>query len=230
MSVDELKQIFFTLKDEHDVFRDAFLKEFSEKAMQAFVTDPLSVCVNYPDKTREESLVITWHENKRRMEESLARKASRMLTATNAFLLESNFQEQHAKVATVVDGQILCGYYKVMLTSTHYEFVLIRTNVPDDEIRSKVIVPFGTVMGEGPWSDVTPGKINLVYDEDDRDEGYYDEDEQDHDEGYYDEHDDDDHICHECKHDLDDCPEGGDHTEEHRYLEQEGRGRRHLHE
>lgn len=214
MSVEELKQIFFTLKDEHDVFRDAFLKEFSEKAMQAFIADPLSVCVNYPDKTREESLVITWYENKRRMEESLAHKASRMADAANIYLRESNFQEQHAKVATVVDGQILCGYYKVQHMSTHYEFVLIRTNVPDDDIPSKVILPLGTVMGEGPWSDVTPDKINFIH-----------EDEQDHDEGYYDEHDDDDHICCECKHDLDDCPEGGDHSEERRYMEQHERGR-----
>jgi len=213
MSVDELNQTFFTLKDEHDVFRKAFLKEFSEKAMQAFMADPLSVCVNYPDKTREESLAITWHENKRRMQESLAEKASRMADAANICLRESNFQEQHAKVETVFEGQILCGYYKVQRTSTHYEFVLIRTNIPDEDVPSKVILPLSTVMGEGPWQDVTPSKITML---DDEPEGLS--------------LDDDDIPCHFCGCRLEECLEDGDHSEEMRYLEREHGGRRHWHE
>lgn len=189
------------LATEHDEFLKNIKDSYSEEAKQAFLADPKSVWIQWGTETREEALINQWNDKLLRAQESLARKAARLDVVQTAYARESWFQDEHASVNTVIDGNILCGFYKVfrILSSDdgrpmHFEFVLKRsTHVLGNEIPAKVIVPLSTMMGVGAWSDVTLSKITM------KEEEHHD-----------------DYLCSHCGCDLGDCPEGGDHGDQMR--------------
>jgi hypothetical protein len=196
MDAHQLKMESERCRYEYENCKANFNEAFSEEAKEAFLANPKSVWFQYDEgQTRKEGLTEQWNDEKRRFTASLERKAKRLDVAETAYARECWFQSEHAYVNTVIDGKILCGSYKVfrILSSDdgrpkHFEFVLKRSPILGDEIPAKVIVPLGTMMGVGAWSDVTLSKITM------KEEGHHD-----------------DHLCHHCRCELSECPEGGDH-------------------
>ena len=187
MSIVCLKAHYDRVLSEYDIFVKDVQKACTDEAMQAFLTDPKSIYFQSHSHRREESLMNQWNDKLHHAQESVNRKWREMNIARTAYLLESQFQREHANVNTLVSVEgldmILCGYYKVVVIvsregPTHYEFILKRsTHVLGDEIPSKVIVPLSTMTGVGVWQDVTPKKINFVSDDssDDSSDEYSDE-------------------------------------------------------
>lgn len=207
MSIVRLKSDYERLLADHEAFLKDTQESYTDEAKKAFLRSMKSTSFKLED------LIKQWDDQLARAQESVNRKWSRMNMARTAYLLENQFQAEHAHVNTIITLEgvevELCGYYKVYIINsregpTHYEFFLERgLKALADEIPYKVIVPLSTMMGVGVWSDVTPKKINFIEDQ-----------------FVWSLHDDD-VPCHFCRRRLDDCPEDGDHSEEIRYLERQ---------
>ena len=159
-TIDELERSFEGLMDEYNDHLAAIEVEYSEKARQAYMTNPKEPWIQDGDKTREECLANQWDQLVAKAMASSARKKKRMEDARINCQVEIGFQAQHCFIhASEVN---LYGFYKVTRHPTHYSFVLKR--VMNDHGRANLgketILPLHLDMSGPDWSNVTPAKIH----------------------------------------------------------------------
>lgn len=104
-----------------------------------------------------------YNEDVKEATESITRKKERMDQALAKWEGESKFQAQHAFVKSISSSSSLFGYYEVIRTPTHYEFIFKRAfHVIDiDHIGKITKLPLQVIMGLGDFEDVTPDKVRI---------------------------------------------------------------------